>query len=59
MRYLQIQVKGYKSLADVSLDLHPLTVMIGPNGCGKTSLLEVFQLVREPAFGSLVAAITN
>ena len=59
MRYLQIQVKGYKSLADVSLDLHPLTVMIGPNGCGKTSLLEVFQLVREAALGRLRDAIEN
>lgn len=29
MRYLQIKVKGYKSLADVTLDLHPLTVMMG------------------------------
>ena len=59
MRYLQIQVKGYRALADVTLDLHPLTVMIGPNGCGKTSLLEVFQLLREAAQGRLGEAITN
>lgn len=59
MRYLQIQVKGYKSLANVTLNLHPLTVMIGPNGCGKTSLLEVFQLLKEGALGQLSAAITN
>ena len=59
MRYLQIQVKGYKALADVTLDLHPLTVMIGPNGCGKTSLLEVFHLFREGATGQLATAITS
>ncbi len=59
MRYLQIQVKGYKSLADITLDLHPLTVMIGPNGCGKTSLLEIFQLLREAAQDHLKDAIEN
>jgi predicted ATPase len=59
MRYLQIQVKGYKSLADVTLDLHPLTVMIGPNGCGKTSALESFNLFREGAYGRLEEALTR
>ncbi len=59
MRYLQIQVKGYKSLADVTLDLHPLTVMIGPNGCGKTSLLEVFQLLAEAARQRLEKTIAD
>lgn len=59
MRYLQIQVKGYKSLADVTLDLHPLTVMIGPNGCGKTSLLEVFQLLVEAAQQRLEKALVD
>jgi len=33
----QIQIKGYRSLVDVKLPLHPLTVMIGPNGSGKTA----------------------
>ena len=59
MRYLQIQVKGYRALADITLDLHPLTVMIGPNGCGKTSLLEVFHLLKEAALGRLAETITN
>lgn len=59
MRYLQIQVKGYKSLADVTLDLHPLTVMIGPNGCGKTSLLEVFRILQMAAQGHLKDSIEN
>ena len=58
MRYLQIQIKGYRSLADITLDLHPLTVMIGPNGCGKTSLLEIFQLLKDAAQNRLEEAIT-
>lgn len=59
MRYLQIQVKGYRALADVTLDLHPLTVMIGPNGCGKTSLLEIFQLLKEAAQERLAEALSS
>ncbi len=59
MRYLQIWVKGYKSLADVTLNLHPLTVMIGPNGCGKTSLLEVFGLLKQAARKHLAEMING
>ncbi|HEY4689129.1 MAG TPA: AAA family ATPase [Anaerolineae bacterium] len=59
MRYLQIQIKGYRALADVTLELHPLTVMIGPNGCGKTSLLDVFQLLKEATHGQLEEALTT
>ena len=29
-----------------SLDLHPLNVLIGPNGSGKTNLIEAFELLR-------------
>jgi len=59
MRYLQIQIKGYRVLADVTLDLHPLTVMIGPNGCGKTSLLDVFHLLKEASQERLDSAISS
>jgi predicted ATPase len=36
----RFQVKNYKALHDVTLDLTPLHVLIGPNDSGKTSLLE-------------------
>jgi energy-coupling factor transporter ATP-binding protein EcfA2 len=32
--------KNFKALKDVSLDLEPFTVLVGPNGSGKTSILE-------------------
>jgi predicted ATPase len=57
MKLSQIQVQGYRSLVDVSLPLHPLTVMIGPNGSGKTALLEVFLLLSRAARGELAKAI--
>jgi len=49
MKLTEIRVEGYRSLADVTLSLRDLMVMIGPNGSGKTALLEVFLLLRYAA----------
>jgi predicted ATPase len=57
MRLTQLRIVGYRCLMDVSIPLHPLTVMIGPNGSGKTALLEVFQLLRDAADERLSEAL--
>jgi len=57
MRFTEIAVKGYRSLVDVSPPLHSLTVMIGPNGSGKTALLEVFLLLNRAARSDLAKAL--
>jgi AAA15 family ATPase/GTPase len=36
----RFQVQNYKALRDVTLDLTPMHVLIGPNDAGKTSILE-------------------
>lgn len=36
----KVEIKGYKSAYDVTLDLGPLTVLVGANGSGKSSILE-------------------
>jgi len=36
----QIQIARYKSLYDVTIDLEPLTVLIGPNASGKSNICE-------------------
>ncbi|MBN1593200.1 MAG: AAA family ATPase, partial [Candidatus Coatesbacteria bacterium] len=48
-----IEIKGYRSLKDVSLDMEPLNVLIGPNGCGKSNFMDVFALLNEAARGGL------
>lgn len=52
----QLHVRGYKALRDISTTLEPLTVIVGPNGCGKTSVLDAIALVRDLLAGSDDAA---
>ena len=42
----RLQVRGYKSLVDVEVELGPLTVFVGANGSGKTSVLEAIDALR-------------
>lgn len=54
-----VEIKGYKSLKDVSLDMNGLTVLIGPNGSGKSNFLDVFALMPEAAHGRLSSGIVR
>lgn len=54
-----INIHGYRRLLSVSLEMRPLAVMIGANGVGKTSLLEVFSLLAASAKGQLNAKISE
>lgn len=40
----RLQVRGFKSLLDVDVTLGPLTVLVGANGSGKTSVLEAIDV---------------
>ncbi|WP_016953616.1 AAA family ATPase [Anabaena sp. PCC 7108] len=48
-----IKIEGYRRLYSVKINMRPLTVMIGANGVGKTSLLEIFSLLAASAKGQL------
>ncbi|MEA5620818.1 AAA family ATPase [Cronbergia sp. UHCC 0137] len=56
-----IEIKGYRRLFDVRVDMRnrPLTVMIGANGVGKTSLLEIFSLLAASANAQLGNKISD
>ena len=43
----RLQIKGYKSIRDLDLELRPLNVLIGANGSGKSNLLSFFKMMRE------------
>jgi predicted ATPase len=41
----RLEVDGFKSLRKFALDLEPFTVLVGPNGVGKSNVLEVIGLL--------------
>ncbi len=54
-----IHVQGFRRLYDVDLKLQPLNVVIGANGSGKTSLLDVFSLLASSASGRLKETMSD
>ena len=57
----RITIEGYRRLFNVQVDMRdrPLTVMIGANGVGKTSLLEIFSLLAASANAQLANKISE
>ena len=55
----KVWVRGFRRLHDVDFKLKPLNVLIGANGCGKTSLLDVFTLLAASASGTLAKTISD
>ena len=56
-KFESIQVEGYRRLSSVQLEMRDLTVMIGANGVGKTSFLDIFSLLAASAKGQLLEKI--
>ena len=49
MRLKHLRITGMRTLDDVKLDLNGLTVLIGDNGSGKSSILEACEILRRAA----------
>jgi predicted ATPase len=43
----QITIKGFKSLHDVTVDLEPVTVLVGRSGTGKSNFVDAIRFLRE------------
>ncbi len=52
----RIEIKGYKSLVDVQVELQPLVVLFGPNGVGKSNFLDALQLLSRMAVSPTLKA---
>jgi len=54
-----IEFKNFKCLRDTTLPLSPCTILVGPNGSGKTTVLEALEAFRDKRkydFSELVSA---
>jgi predicted ATPase len=57
--FSRLSVTGYKHLQNVSLELGPVNVLVGPNGVGKSSVLDVFYIMASSAEATLEASIAD
>jgi predicted ATPase len=55
----RITIQNYKCLRDVSVDLAPFTVLIGPNDSGKSSLLDAIVALGRPSSEMLEGGSTR
>lgn len=46
MHVSRVQAKNFRCLRDIDIELRPFTILLGPNGVGKSSLLQLLQLFR-------------
>ncbi len=54
-----LRICGYRRLLDVDLAMRPFTVLIGPNGSGKTSFLEALSLLSAACNSKLAAKLSE
>ena len=49
----KLRIAGFRRLCDVTIEMRPLTVLIGANGVGKSSILDAVSLLSGSAGGTL------
>jgi predicted ATPase len=53
----KIEVQGFKSIANLKLDIKDINVLIGGNGSGKSNFIGVFKFLREITEGRLETSV--
>ena len=48
-----VHIEGFKSIRDATIDLGPLTVLIGANGSGKSNFISFLKMLKATAEGEL------
>lgn len=48
-----IQIKGFKSIKSLNLDMKPINILIGANGSGKSNFISIFTFLRNLSEGKL------
>lgn len=59
MKIQEIEIAGYRSVDDLRLELSNVTVLVGPNGCGKSNIYQSINLIAAAANGSFARRIAE
>ena len=57
VRISELRLKRFRSFTNSRLCLNDLTILVGQNGSGKTTVLDAFDFIREALTDSLTIAI--
>jgi predicted ATPase len=59
MEIREIEICGYRSLKELRLKLGGVTILVGPNGCGKSNVYQAIQLLGSAAHGQFARRIAE
>jgi len=51
MRISQVEIKNFRSIKHLVIDLDDTTVLVGPNNAGKTAILDAIRIVLNRRWG--------